>query len=342
MPLELFDFQQQAVNQLVAATIQYFAGGVDRAGGRNLPFVGQLKAITGAGKTPILASVIGQLAPAIILWTTKFGAVVEQTVANLRASGKYHHLLGNKPVSVVRFSDIPDATAWEYILAREDGLTVIVSTVAAWYSSEKDDRLNVHRIHRDWGEISRWEQLKRERKRPLWIVYDEAHNTTTEQVEMLDDLDPAGFFVASASPVKGKLAGYLSLLPSEVRQQRIAPVSTRAVVDQQLLKSTIALTDYDSDTEAMILEAAARRDSLELAMRAAGGKIVPKAIYVVEKSDTTSSRESRPVAIWNTLVKQGGVDPTHIAVCTDTKKLPADAVRVATISALAPTYTHHF
>jgi len=27
-----------------------------------------------------------------------------------------------------------------------------------------------------------------DRKRPLWIVYDEAHNTTTEQVELLDDL----------------------------------------------------------------------------------------------------------------------------------------------------------
>jgi len=36
----------------------------------------------------------------------------------------------------------------------------------------------------------------------LWVVYDEAHNTTSEQVELLDDLNPAGFFVASASPIR--------------------------------------------------------------------------------------------------------------------------------------------
>jgi hypothetical protein len=85
-------------------------------------------------------------------------------------------LIGKQPESrkaCGRRRRIPDQT---------HGLTILVSTVAAWYSSEKDERLNVHRIHPDWGDKSRWDQLKEDRKRPLWVVYDEAHNTTTEQV----------------------------------------------------------------------------------------------------------------------------------------------------------------
>ena len=72
-----------------------------------------------------------------------------------------------------------------------------------WNSSERDERLNVHRPCPDWGARTRWNRLKLDRKRPLWVVYDEAHNTTTEQVELLDNLNPAGFFVASASQLKG-------------------------------------------------------------------------------------------------------------------------------------------
>lgn len=89
--LELLDFQQVAANKLFQTAIAYFVGGQDKLGGRLVPFVGQLKAVTGAGKTPILASVIGRIHPALILWTTKFGSVVDQTVANLRTGGKSRH-----------------------------------------------------------------------------------------------------------------------------------------------------------------------------------------------------------------------------------------------------------
>jgi type III restriction enzyme len=234
--IELLDFQQEAASKLVGSAVAYFTGGPDISAGKPVPFVGQLQAVTGAGKTPILADVVGRLKPAIILWTTKFGSVVDQTVANLR--GKYLHLLGKGVVEILNFSEVTSAAQWEYLIDRKDGLTVLVSTVAMWNSSEKDERLNVHRPCKDWGEKTRWERLKSDRKRPLWVVYDEAHNTTSEQVELLDDLNPAGFFVASASPIKGKLQFYLSGLPADVRAKRIIPVSTRAVVEAQLLKST--------------------------------------------------------------------------------------------------------
>lgn len=336
--LELLDFQRGAADKLTQNAINYFIAGQDRLGGRLLPYVGQLKAVTGAGKTPILASVIGRMHPAVVLWTTKYGSVVDQTTANFKAGGKYHHLLG-PGTEVIRFSDIHSPDEWHRILERKEGLTVLVSTVAAWFSGEKDDRLNVHRVSPDWGNKSRWDQLRYDRERPLWVVYDEAHNTTTEQVEMLDELEPAGFFVASASPVKGKLQQYLTNLPDDLRKQRIIPVSTRAVVEAQLLKSTISLADYHSSTGEMIRDVALRRAQLEKDLLAANSTTTPKAIYVVEASNTKGV-EARPIAIWKTLVNECKVPVDAIAVCTNTRDLPRDAHRVERIDQLSEQFKH--
>jgi type III restriction enzyme len=338
--IELLGFQQKAADQLVDAAVSYFSVGQDTFGGRPVPFVGQLKAVTGAGKTPILANVVSRLKPALILWTTKYGVVVDQTVSNLR--GKYRHLLGSGNVEIVNFADITSSSQWEYLLERKDGLTIIVSTVAGWNSSEKDERLNVHRPCPDWGERTRWDRLKLDRQRPLWVVYDEAHNTTTEQVELLDDLNPAGFFVASASQIKGRLQFYLSSLPQEIREKRIAPIKTRDVVDAELLKSTISLADYASPAEEMIVDVVKRREDLEKGLKSLHSSVVPKAIYVVEASNSRSkdSAESRPAAIWRTLVNICKIEPENIAVCTNTKDLPRDALRVANINQLSEKFTH--
>lgn len=337
--LELLDFQQDAVESLVDAAVTYYSSTPDRISGRVVPFVGQLRAVTGAGKTPILATAISRLAPAIILWTTKFGSVVDQTFSNLTTGGKYHHLLG-ADVEVIKFNEIPSYAAWQRILEKKkSGLTILVSTVAAWNSAEKDERLNVHGRHTDWGDKSRWEQLKVDRQRPLWVVYDEAHNTTSEQVELLDDLDPSGFFIASASPIKGRLNYYLTLLSQEQRDKRIIAVSTRAVVDAQLLKSTLSVADYDSEAAQMIKDVASRRATLEKALRRSRSNVTPKAIYVVESSNVESG-VSRPIAIWNTLTVDCKIPPNQIAVCTNTKVLPANAISVKNIANLSDEFTH--
>lgn len=336
--LELIDFQQEAANKLVTGALNYFQK-PDVIDQRQVPYVGQLKAVTGAGKTPILAHVVGKMAPAVVLWTTKYGAVVEQTVKNLGVGGKYHHLLGPN-VEVLNFNGVNPAT-WHHILERTDGLTIFVSTVAAWNSTEKDERLNVHKVSKDWGDKSRWDQLRTMRHRPLWIVYDEAHNTTDTQIDQLDDLDPAGFYVASASQIGGKLQFYLSQLSATTRAQRIIPVSTRDVVDAHLIKSTLSLVDYHGSTEEMLSDVVKRRDLLVQQLAAAGVNITPKAIYVVEKSNTTEKgTDPRPVAIWKHLVNACKVDPARIAVCTDTKDLPKDAVKVKSLEQLTGDFTH--
>ena len=50
--------QQHALAALISGAPSYFKMRQDRVGGRLIPYVGQLKAVTGAGKTPILAKTI--------------------------------------------------------------------------------------------------------------------------------------------------------------------------------------------------------------------------------------------------------------------------------------------
>lgn len=63
-----------------------------------VPFYQALSALTGAGKTPILADSVTQIRAAlavepIVLWISKARAVVDQTFANFDGGGKYAHLI---------------------------------------------------------------------------------------------------------------------------------------------------------------------------------------------------------------------------------------------------------
>jgi len=113
------------------------------------------------------------------------------------------------------------------------------------------------------------------------------------------------------------------------------------VVDAQLLKSTISLADYDSSTDEMIADVAKRRDDLHRRLVGSSSPTVPKAIYVVETSNVRArdGEESRPLAIWRTLVNLCKVSPENIAVCTNTKDLPRDAIRVENIDQLSDQFT---
>src|SRR4051794_2964154 len=92
---KLFDFQVEAADQLAEAAQEwinaYAAEGPLKIGRIVIPFLGHLKAITGGGKPPIFARVTGDLGPAVVLWTTRASAVVDQTYRNLQ--GVYKPLL---------------------------------------------------------------------------------------------------------------------------------------------------------------------------------------------------------------------------------------------------------
>ena len=320
-------------------------------GTARIPFLGQLRAVTGSGKTPILASVIGGLGDGLVMWTTRSSAVVEQTFTNL--SGRYGSLL---PAGTQVLRDIPSQVVWRELVDAAKGLTIWVLTVASWNEQEAtteggsaDARLNLHRPQPDWagGDRSPWDQLRHDLKRPLWVVSDESHNQSTVQLDQLAALGPQGFFMASATPVVNDLfVKWTEALQREDATKALlaagqVPVRTRDVVDADLLKTTIELIDYRSGTEESLDGALSALEQVRAAAAAEGTSVAPRAIYVVERSNPPrgSLEDSRPVVIWRYL-RQRGIPADEIAVFTDTRELPEDAERVTHLSQLAPRYRH--
>jgi type III restriction enzyme len=348
----LFAFQEEAAERLRDAALNWIAyavkHGAPQYGATKIPFLGQLRAVTGSGKTPILAEVVGGLGNAVVLWTTRSSAVVEQTFSNL--TSRYRPLL---PPNTQILRDIPSQVVWRDLIDSASGVTIWVLTVASWNEAEAnaDDseaRLRLRREQPDWaGAGSPWDQLRHDLKRPLWIVSDESHNQSTAQLDQLAALKPAGFFMASATPVINDLfSKWAEALDAHHETKALlsaaqVPVLTRDVVDANLLKTTIELIDYRSGAEESLDGALEALKRVEEAADAEDAALTPRAIYVVEKSNPTrgSKDEARPVAIWRHL-RARGVPTEEIAIFTDTRELPEDAVRVTSLTQLSPTIRH--
>jgi len=348
----LFPFQEEAAQALRDAALSWVAYAVRRGhppeyGESPIPFLGQLKAVTGSGKTPVLASAVGGLGDAVIFWTTRSSAVVEQTYANL--NGKYRPLL---PPNTKVIRDIPSQLAWRELIDGETGLTIWVLTVASWNEAEPgtngDARLRLRREQPDWaGDGAPFDQLRESLKRPLWIVSDESHNQSEVQLDQLAALHARGFFMASATPLVNDLFTKWeeALNQGEETKALLAagkvPIKTRDVVDANLLKTTIEVVDYRSGSEESLDGALAALERVQTAADAEDAGVTPRAIYVVEKSNPRkgSTEEARPVTIWRHL-RSRGVPADEIAVYTETKELPEDAERVASLSQLEPRYRH--
>jgi type III restriction enzyme len=349
----LFPFQDEAAQDLRDAALSWVAYAVKRGhppeyGESPIPFLGQLKAVTGSGKTPVLASTVAGLGDAVIFWTTRSSAVVEQSFTNL--NGKYRSLL---PPDAKIIRDISSQLAWRELVDSTKGLTIWVLTVASWNEAEADSssgdaRLRLRRPQPDWaGEGSPWDQLRDKLKRPLWIVSDESHNQSEVQLDQLAALKPRGFFMASATPLVNELFTKWeeALNQGEETKELLAagrvPIKTREVVDANLLKTTIELVDYRSGSEESLDGALAALERVQAAADAEEAGVTPRAIYVVEKSNPPrgSQEVARPVAIWQHL-RERGVPADEIAIFTDTKELPEDAERVASLSQLEPRYRH--
>lgn len=135
-----------------------------------------LSALTGSGKTPILADAVAQMrahlsVEPLALWVSKHRVVVEQTLSNFQAGGKYEHLvegfLAGK-LSELRAEGLNDASTPRLLLA----------TAGSFNQKDKGDgTLRVHKQADDTLPGPLWEALRTRTtggtRRPLIIVYDE-------------------------------------------------------------------------------------------------------------------------------------------------------------------------
>lgn len=355
MSFGLFTFQNVAADALNEAVARWIRAGQDLGRGPSdvegnpIPLFAHLTAITGAGKTPVLAKVIGRVGPAVVIWTSQRSVVIDQTVGKLRTV--YRHFL---PDETTIIGEKPTQEEWHALMENDAGLVIWCLTVASWNEPEPgakgtaEARLNIHRPAPDWaGERSPWDQLGdlEARRRPLWVVYDEGHGQTDVQLDQLLDLDPVGIIAASGTPsFSKKINALLEFLSSSktwgpIAEAAMVDVPTQKVAEAGLLKSAIEMVDLNTDAESKIVAAVEQLRKLDEQAIENGYGLRPRAIYVTEESDRATG-EPRPVTIWKVLTERCGVPPTEIAIATSTREIPQDAERVTDLAQLRPRHRH--
>jgi len=334
--IQLKEFQSLAAEQIAERFGAYAQDPPMRGTKKDLrpvPFFQALSSITASGKTVILADAVAAIcaespiAP-VVLWLSKGKVVVDQSYENLASGGKYHHLLGSAQFSY---------------LAQYDGIEVAASEVPLVYfatvgtfnerQKEKGDRL-IFKSEIDTAEKSIWEALKirvtaEGIRRPLLIVYDEGHNLTDQQMDLLLELAPDGLIAASATMrIPEKLAAEIDALKAAgwTDEQLVTVVDAKAVSESGLVKSGVILAGYEAPMEETVdsLVADMRRLEQEASQF---GVAAPKAIYVcktnmvegnsLQRDDPRQpflDRRSPPILIWRHLTEFCEVPPEEIAV----------------------------
>lgn len=349
--IELFEFQRQASQTIADRFIDYIADPAITGTKQKLrvvPFFQALQAITAAGKTAILADAVstiaGALAPQpIVLWLSKGKAVVEQTYANISPGGKYHHLLGNFDIQAIAEFDAEAAKGAERA-------SVYFATVGTFNVADKEagNRL-IYACDIDSQDESTWDSLRERHdpigvRRPLLVVYDEAHNFTDQQTDILMELEPDGFLLASATmKLPSRLGEVVEKLKAAGKTDEwlVTSVDARAVSDAALVKSTLSLAGYRAPMEET-LESLLRDMALaDQDARDLGLQWLPKAIYVANTNIVEGNafqrddpkqpfhqRQAPPILIWRYLTEVAHVPPGDIAIyCTlaINKDFPAPA-----------------
>lgn len=302
------------------------------------PFYQNLSAITGSGKTLILAEFLAKLkiklpiAP-VVLWLSKGKVVVWQTYENLY-TGKYSDNINGYNVKKLLECTEDD-------IRSDDIPLLLVATVAKINQSdiENSDR-KVFEVQLDKASDSLWNLLKERKtskgiKRDLIIVYDEGHNLSDQQTQLfLEELQPTALITASATmKLPHEMEDLIKLLKKDkgwTERDLQTTVSSSDVVDSQLIKKGIELNGYNTQMEIAIDEMLVKIEEIKEIIRKEKLSINPKAIYVTNTNtimhtkynDKTNipflDRKARPIVIWRYLVSKG-IDPNDIAVYCNLK-----------------------
>jgi type III restriction enzyme len=345
--LTLFEFQHKAVDEIT----ERFAAYLDNRPGRivgtrvtYVPYYQALASITASGKTIIMAQAVAELLPMlptlpIVLWLSKGRVVVDQTLVNL--SGKYRHLLAD-------YEDVQLLADYNTRDVEDDTLALVyVATVGTFNQKSKDkSSLRLFRSDIDNADQSTWNALK-ERitssgiRRPLIIVYDEAHNLTDQQTGLLMELQPDAMLLATATP---RLPQAIARVTDDLKHDLFWTdanltiyVKSADVVDAGLVKRQVLLGGYQAQMPETIDDLLADMADADKAVTALKLSLTPKAIYVCRtniiegnalKQDDPKrpflQREAPPILIWNHLVNEKGIDPATIAVYTSALKFDKD------------------
>jgi type III restriction enzyme len=341
--IELFEFQHIASAQITSRFMSYMEERPGKVVGKNLrytPFYQALASITASGKTVIMAQTVSELRPVmtvnpIVLWISKGRVVVDQTYANL--NGRYRHLLSG-------YEDVCLLADYDREEVENGNLSLIyLATVGTWNQQSKDkSTLKLFQSDIDHADRSIWTDLTLRLtdsglRRPLVIVYDEAHNLTDQQTGLLLDLEPDALLLATATP---KLPPAIVRIIDDLKEalswddsDLTTSVKSSAVVDSGLVKRRVVLGGYQAQMEETIDDLLTDMTATDDAASTLDPKLRPKAIYVCrtnivegnanQRDDPKrpfAQRNAPPILIWRYLTGEKGVDPSLIAVYTSALK----------------------
>lgn len=321
MQIELKPFQVRAAKQ-IADRYAYFAGHSYRPtykGSLPRPFYQALSAITGAGKTPVLAEAVTLMrmhmgVEPIVFWMSKAKSVVQQTYTNFSSGGKYAEIVD--AYRVIRAGQLEPS-----LIADGSTPLIVMATTGLFNNKEQaDGALNIYKKDQDlFGDQSPWERLiARDAggvRRPLIIVYDEGHNLSEQQTKILAELEPEAYLLASATlklpanfaktvlvPQEGwveeaadegdglKRFAKLNAVDKEGKPDAIAfaitAVDSNAVIDAELIKTSIQFDGTTAPMERCLDDLYDRLQLIEQEIDARALGFVPKAIYVCKTNIT--------------------------------------------------------
>lgn len=338
--IELFGFQATASETIAKRYAELSADDLRPMQHRNwdTPYYQALSALTGAGKTPILADTISQIRASmssepIVLWISKAKAVVDQTYANFQAGGKYAHLI--EGFQVVYLSSLtPD------LISDDSSPCIALSTVGTFNQrSREDGTLRVHKVDQDRADDSMWVMLKERmstkgKRRPLIVAYDEGHNLTDQQTGLLLELEPNVILLASATmKIPYALGRIVDRLKDHgwVDEKLVTSIQSKHVVEAQLVKKQIVMGGYSTNLEETLDDMLSMFKVTTQKASDFNAGFLPKAIYVSKTNISQEDglrdlvtrpfeqRKAPPILIWRYLVEQKGIDPSDIAVYCDLK-----------------------
>lgn len=305
---------------------------------RPIPFVQFLSSITASGKTVILADAVAQiaaLAPAkpVVLWLSKLTVVVEQTFAHLDAGGQYHDLIDEFEVRALIDLSVSE-------LETIDNPFLYFATVGKFNRKDKEGR-KVFESQVDEASGSIWDSLRLRPdpngiRRPLIVVYDEAHNLSDQQADLLLKLEPSAFLLSTATRrVNATFQAEVveQLLSNDFADEDLlVAVAPSEVAASGLVKTTVGLIGHQAPMEEVVSELIEDLRQVDADGNAHGLTGQPKAVYVcrtniVEGDDKQKDdpkqpfmlRQAPPIRIWRHLVEGLGVAPESIAVYADLK-----------------------
>lgn len=346
--IELFDFQHRAVAEITERFAYYWTNRPGRIVGaktRFIPFYQALASITASGKTVIAAEAVSELLPLlplkpVVIWLSKGRVVVDQTYTNLQDGGKYRHLLSGYQIRLLGEFD-------HHAVEDDDLALVYIATVGTFNQKDKEaGKLKLFKSELDNADRSTWEALNLRMtasgaRRPLLVVYDEAHNLTDQQTDLLMELEPDALLLATATP---KLPRAIVRIIEDLKDDLhwsdtdlTTYVSSKAVVGEGLVKRQVLLGGYEAQMEETIDDLLTDMETAVAAVSELGLSIAPKAIYVCrtnivegnanQRDDPKrpfSQREAPPILIWKYLVNEREVDPATVAVYTSALKFDKD------------------